>query len=182
MKLFDLRADFSTCCTLRFRRGEDTRVWGDDWFEGSPRGNAYSIPKGERGEERVEGPLPDFTEFALRPIPTFSERAMESLGDLLSRHGEFAAIEVAEPMRYFAFNATTIVNVLDEERSQIARFRSGGVMAVDRHVLLESVTSLPPIFKMPQTRVGQTYVNEQFVAEALRHQLSGFRFDLLFQK
>jgi hypothetical protein len=180
MKLFDLRADFDTCCSFLFRKGEDIHMW-DGRFEGTPQGNSYGVPKGERGEERVDGPLPDFTDFDLA-FPTFSERAIQALGEMLSGHGEFAAIEMDEPMRYFAFNATTIADVLDEERSQIKRFTDGGVMAVDNHVLLESVTSLPPIFKMPQTRVGQTYVNEQFVAEAQRHQLTGFRFDLLFQR
>ena len=181
MKLFDLRADFSTCCAFVFRSGAPS-VWGDGWFEGTPRGTNYPIPQGDRDAERIDGPLPDFTDFALRPFPTFSERAIEALSDLLSAHGEFAAIEMDEPMRYFAFNATTIVDVLDEEMSQIARFRSGGVMAVDRHVLLESVNSLPPIFKMPQTRRNTTYVNEQFVQRVHEHGLTGFRFDLLFER
>jgi hypothetical protein len=181
MKLFQLKADYSECCAFLNQDGVPS-VWGDGWFEGTPRGQTYPIPKGEREEERIDGPLPDFTHFALRPYPTFSERATEVLGDLLSDHGEFAAIEMDEPMRYFAFNATTIVDVLDEKRSEIARFRSGGVMAVDKHILLDSVTSLPPIFKIPQTRRNTTYVNEQFVAQAQSHGLRGFRFDLLFER
>ena len=125
--------------------------------------------------------MPDFTHFDL-VYPTFSERARQALDDLLTPNGEFASIEMDEPMRYFAFNATTMVDALDESRSEIAYFRSGRVMAVDQHVLLDSVTSLPPIFRMPQTRRNTTYVNEAFVARAQQHGLLGFRFNLLFER
>ena len=180
MKLFKLDSDLEVCCAIVFKDGEDIHMW-DGGFHGEPRGNAYPIPKGERGQERIDGPLPDFTHFDLA-YPTFSTRAREALDDLLTPHGEFAAIELDEPMRYFAFNATTIVDVLDEARSEIARFRSGGVMAVDKHVLLDSITTLPPIFKIPQTRRNTTYVNEAFVQRAQASGLQGFRFELLFER
>lgn len=179
MKLFRLKADFSICCAF-LNQSSDASVWGDGWFEGTSRGSDYPIPLGEREEERIDGPLPDFTHFSLDPIPTFSSRAVKSLDDLLTPYGEFAAIEMDEPMRYFAFNATTIVDVLDEEKSKIKRYSDGGVMRVEQHILLESVTSLPPIFKIPQTRRNTTYVNEQFVQRVQASGLLGFRFELLF--
>ena len=180
MKLFDLRADYSACCA--FLRLENTpEVWGDGFFEGTPRPTGYPIPQGERGEERIEGPLPDFTRFELA-YPTFSTRAREALSELLGPYGEFAAIEMDEPMRYFAFNATTMVDVLDEQKSKIKRYSDGGVMRVEQHILLESVTVLPPIFKIPQTRRNTTYVSEAFVERAQACGLLGFRFDLLFTR
>jgi hypothetical protein len=179
MNLLDIRADFDTCCTFLFKEGEDIHMW-DGRFEGTPHQEGYPVPKGERGEDRIDGPLPDFTRFDLA-YPTFSERAMSALGDLLSAHGEFAAIEMDEPMRYFAFNATTIVDVLDEEKSKIKRYSDGGVMRVEQHILLESVISLPPIFKIPQTRRNTTYVNEQFVQRVQASGLLGFRFEPLFE-
>ena len=182
MKLYDLRADFSSCCAFVLQPGETGSTWGDDWFDGTPRGDAYPVPKGCRHQDRIDGPLPDYTEFDLGPFPTFSERAIHALGSLLKENGEFAAIELDEPLRYFAFNTTTIVDILDEARSEIARFRDGRVMAVDQLVLLGSVANLPPIFKIPQTRVETTYVSEEFVTKAQEHRLSGFRFDLLFQR
>jgi hypothetical protein len=181
MKLFKLKVEYGEYC-LFLRLANTPQVWGDEFFEGTPRKDDYPVPKGERDHDTEAGPLPDFTHFDLDPIPTFSARARDVLDDLLSPYGEFAAIEMDEPMRYFAFNTTTIVDVLDEARSEIARFRSGGVMAVDKHILLGSVTALPPIFKMPQTRRNTTYVNERFVAEVQRHRLSGFGFDLLFER
>ncbi|MFT3778998.1 MAG: hypothetical protein QM772_12105 [Ottowia sp.] len=105
-----------------------------------------------------------------------------TLGPLLSEYGEFAPIELDEPILYFGFNPTTIVDILDESRSEIVRFSSGRVMAVDKYVLLDSVVELPPIFKIPQTRRNTTYVNEAFVTKVRDTGLTGFRFDLLFER
>jgi hypothetical protein len=181
MKLFDLRANYDQHCSFLFKSGEDIHMW-DGMFQGDPHGNVYPIPKGERDEDRIDGPLPDFTHFALRPLPTFSSRAREILDELLTPYGEFAAIELDEPMRYFAFNATTIVDVLDEQKSKIKRYTDGGVMRVEQHILQESVTTLPPIFKIPQTRRNTTYVNEAFVQRVQTSGLQGFRFELLFAR
>ena len=181
MKLFDLRADFSECCAF-LRRNGSAAVWGNGWFEGTPRDSDYPVPQGEREEDRSDGPLPDFTQFNLDPIPTFSARARDLLADFLAPNGEFAAIDLDEPVRYFAYNATTMVDALDETRSEIAWFRSGGVMAVDKYVLLESVRTLPPIFKMPQTRRNTTYVNEELVQRVQASELLGFRFELLYER
>jgi hypothetical protein len=179
MKLFNLRTDLSICCTFLPLEGTPD-VW-DGLFDGTPRLGGYPIRQGERGEERADGPLPDFTTFDLA-YPTFSSRAREILDELLTPYGEFAAIELDEPMRYFAFNATTIVDVLDEQKSKIKRYTDGGVMRVEQHILRESVTTLPPIFKIPQTRRNTTYVNEAFVQRVQTSGLQGFRFELLFAR
>lgn len=180
MKLYELRADYDQCCSFSFRHDEDIHMW-DELFNGERLPADCPIPKGTRHEESMDGPLPDFTHFDL-VYATFSDRARQALNDLLTPNGEFVVIEMDEVMRYYAFNATTMVDALDESRSAIAYFRSGGVMAVDKHVLLDSVTSLPHIFRMPQTRRNTTYVNEAFVERAQQHGLQGFRFNLLFER
>ena len=179
MKLYELRANYDECCSFTFRHGEDIHMW-DELFNGDRLPADCPIPKGTRHEEVMSGPLPDFTHFDL-VYATFSDRARHALDDLLMPNGEFAAIEMDEAMRYFAFNATTMVDALDESRSEIKRFSDGEVMRIPKHVLLESVTSLPPIFRMPQTRRNTTYVNEAFVERAQQGGLLGFRFNLLFE-
>lgn len=182
MKLYDLRADFSIFCSFRYRAGENIHLW-DDIFNGESRSQGYPVPKGERrDDDNIEGPLPDYTDFALGPYPTFSDRAKSVMSELLALYGEFAAIEMHEAMSYSAFNATTIVDVLDEEKSSIKRYTDGGVMRVEKHGLLEMVTTLPPIFKIPQTRRNTTYVNEAFVQRVQASGLQGFRFQLLFER
>ncbi|RYE42494.1 MAG: hypothetical protein EOP24_32455 [Hyphomicrobiales bacterium] len=181
MKLYELRANFDECCAFSFLYEDGGQVW-TDLFDGTPHPQGYPVPLGHRRvDDEADGPLPDYTDFGLL-YPTFSDRARHALDDLLTPNGEFAVIEMDEAMRYFAFNATTMVDVLDESRSAIAYFRSGGVMAVDKHVLLDSITSLPPIFRMPQTRRNTTYVSEAFVERAQQNGLLGFRFNLLFER
>ncbi|WP_158534228.1 hypothetical protein [Paracidovorax avenae] len=181
MKIFDLVCDLHSYASFLLK---DPKVWGDEWFDGNSHAGLYPIPIAERNmEENQEirsDILPDFTQMHLRPIPTFSEKAIQSLGKLLVENGEFAPIEMDEPIRYSAFNTTKIVDILDEDKSEIVRFRSGGVMSVEKYVLLDSVTSVPPIFKIPQTRRNTVYVNEDFVLCAREHALTGFNFKLLF--
>ena len=185
MKLFDLRCDLNNFASFLFDGAQESAKWGDGTFDGTPRRGLYAIPSAIRnfeGEEPRSNVLPDFTEVGLRPIPTFSERAVEVLGEVLTMHGELAPVEMDEPVRYFGFNPTTIVDILDEGRSEIARFRDGRVMSVERHVLADTVYELPPIFKIPQTRRNTTYVSETFVQLAKEKGVRGFRFELLFER
>jgi hypothetical protein len=180
MKLFILSCDLNNYASFLFANTKEAAKWGDDWFEGTPHGVSYPVPVGIRNrveDEPRSDVLPDFTHMGLDPIPTFSKRGVEALGAVLSKHGEFAPIQMDEAVQYVGFNPTTIVDVLDESRSEVKRFRDGRVMAVERHVLLESIAGLPPIFKIPQTRRNTTYVNEGFVQLAEERKLTGFRFE-----
>ena len=185
MKLHKLTCDLDSYASFLFRDAGESAKWSDGWFEGTPRGSSYPVPIGVRnreGDKARSEVLADFTHMGLDPIPTFSQRAVDALGDALREHGELAPIQMDEPVQYYGFNPTTIVNVLDERTSQIKRFSDGGVMRVERHELLDSVTNLPPIFKIPQTRRNTTYVNELFVRLVEDHGLTGFRFELLFER
>ena len=53
------------------------------------------------------------------------------------------------------------------------------IMAIDNYVLRETGIRLPPIFKIPQTRVNKTYVNDEFIARVNECKLTGFRFQPL---
>lgn len=185
MKMFDLTCDLHNYVSFLFKDAKESAKWGDGWFEGTLRGSSYPIPVGVRnleGDEPRSKTLPDFTQFGLCPIPTFSQRAVDALGSVLRAHGELAPIDMDEPVQYFGFNPTTIVDVLDEARSEIVRFRDGRVLAVERHVLVESVVNLPAIFKIPQTRRNTTYVSQEFVRSVQQRGLTGFRFELLFER
>lgn len=185
MKIYDLTCELDGFVSFLFKNLEENDKWAYPMFSGEPLGTSYPVPIGVRDHE--DGPpypetLPDFTQMGLKPIPTFSERAVHTLGAMLTAHGEFASIQLDEPIRYFGFNPTTIVNVLDESRSKIIYFSNGRVMEVEQHVLLEEVKTLPPIFKIPQTRRNTTYVNEDFVNRARATRLTGFRFNLVFER
>lgn len=181
MKLLELGCNFNGLVSFLFKDLEENDKWKYPMFSGEPFKESCPTPIGIR--DIIDGPpypdtLPDFTNIAA--IPTFSEHAIHRLGPMLSDHGEFAPIQMDEPVKYFGFNPTTVVDILDESRSEIVRFSSGRVMAVDRHVLLACVKQLPPIFKIPQSRRNTTYVNEAFVARVKATGLTGFKFNLLW--
>lgn len=182
MKLFELRSNYTGFVSFLFKDLVEDHKWDYPLFSGDPAKGPYPVPSGVRNLEN--GPpypqiLPDFTNLGLSPIPTFSEHAISALGELLE-HGELAPIKLDEPMEYFGFNATAIVDILDESRSQIVRFSSGRVMSVSQYMLATSVKQLPPIFKIPQTRRNTTYVNEAFVMRVEEAGLTGFKFNLLW--
>src|SRR5438552_3879714 len=75
---------------------------------------------------RVINPLPgqvnDYPCIGLR-IPTFSYRAVSALRDLLEPNGELLPLDSDEgPDAFWAYNTTTVADVLDRERSDIEWF------------------------------------------------------------
>ena len=52
-------------------------------------------------------------------------------------------------------------------------------MAIDHYVLRKTGIRLPPVFKIPQTRVNKTYVSDEFIARVNECKLTGFRFQPL---
>jgi hypothetical protein len=184
MKIYELVSDPINFASLVFRDPNEAQKWGDGWFDGSPRGPIYPVPKAVRIREGVEKPkqmLPDFTHIGRQRIPIFSSSAVAALAPVLRPHGELAALLMDELVRYYAFNATTILDLLGDARSEISGFNDGVSISVDRHYLLDSVSSLPPVFKMAQTRRNTTYVNEGFVQLVKQIGLTGFRFEMMFE-
>ena len=184
MKIFDLICDLDRFASFLFADEHESAKWGKGWFDGAPRGNSYPIPRAVRNREG-DGPrsevLPDFTQIGLRPIPTFSAHAIHCIGGMLAENGELASIRMDEGFEYFAFNATNVVDVLDESNSELSLFRDGRVMSVDRHVFLMPASRLPIIFKIPQTRENTTYVTEDFVSLVGGNGLTGFEFKIVFE-
>lgn len=59
--------------------------------------------------------------------PLFSERAREGLADMLDPFGEWLPVVTANGGQYFIYNVTTIVDCIDHEGSELARFPGGRV-------------------------------------------------------
>ena len=182
-----LECNFDGYASFLFKGAEEEDKWLSprdrfNLFDGTPRNGKYPVPQGIRnrvGKEKRSNVLPDFTHIGLTPIPTFSERAVHALGDMLSRYGELAPIKMNEAMQYYGFNPTRIVDVVDEEKSTIAYFSDGGLMDIDHYVLRPDVKELPPIFRIPQLVANTTYVSDEFIARVNECKLTGFRFQPL---
>ncbi len=143
---------------------------------GTPMGSTWRPVRVEvfRGDRRNKHlPAGDFPTFDV--VPTFSARAAQVLGDLLTDHGELLPL-VCEEGQYFVFNCTTFVDGLDTERSEIVYFDDGSVNLVRSYVLDSDKVAGRPVFRLRGERMLNVFVNEAFVRQVQEAGLRGFDF------
>jgi hypothetical protein len=114
-----------------------------------------------------ERPLADLAPVGL-PVPVFSLRAAEALGDLLAPHGELLPLA---GLPYAAFNVTTVLDALDEQRSKLIR-HAGRVMQVSRFELRPERLGAP-IFRLATIPRSDPFVTEAFRERVLAAGLTG---------
>jgi hypothetical protein len=147
---------------------EEERPKIEDRFDTTPIGAEWSAPvvKVIYEEDRP-------TDFAtLAAIPAFGARAVDALGDLLREHGELLEVEGVE---FRVFNVTAAPDALDEDRSEVKRFRSSGrILRILRYELRPEMLSGVSIFKLPQQPRSRVYVTDSFVERVTEAGLVGF--------
>jgi hypothetical protein len=115
-------------------------------------------------------PTSDFP--TLGSTPVFSQRAVDALIDVLVPHGELLPLRVPDGS-FYIYNATHVIDALDEERSELVRFSSGRVMHVASYAFKTDVVQGEAIFKVPQLR-GTVFVSNGFSQRIREADLSGF--------
>lgn len=104
-------------------------------------------------------------------IPAFSPRAVEVLRDLLEPNGELLPINTKQGS-YYIYNTTTIVDLLDRERSEVNWYKDGfTAFAVKRYEVKDGV-SHPGIFRIPE-KPSTLHANDDFVRRVREHGLNG---------
>jgi len=104
----------------------------------------------------------------------FRQQAVEKLRPILEAHGELLAINGAVELQLF--NATCVLDALDEGVSSIARFRSGGILEIRRYAFRAEVLGEYHLFKIPNWRVSPIYVSDVFVDAWTSANLRGLTF------
>jgi hypothetical protein len=115
--------------------------------------------------------------WCLHTILVIRDRMLPSLRPLLESYGELLPVDCEEPVSLF--NATTIIDALDEERSTIARFTDGELLAIERHVFKPDVIANAGIFKLPG-RASSIYLRETVVRRFGELGLRGVAFDMVW--
>jgi hypothetical protein len=113
-------------------------------------------------------------------IPAFSRRAVDALRDFLEPNGELLPL-VASVGEYYAYNITTVVDILDHERSEIEWFNEGRVSALDirRYECIPAKLTGLSIFRLVEMS-SSTFVHQVFVDRVKQHGLQGFHFTRLY--
>lgn len=173
MIIFGLRPDVEAYQWLTFPRENDFLVSQE--LRGTPvrdRWEVLSVTplKDDLSDNALSGDFP-----TLGTIPVFSERAVNSLRDLLEANGEILPLTSADGS-YSAYNVTTVVDALDEVRSKVTRFRDGRVMEILEYAFLPQRLGGLTIFKVPQI-LSNVFVTDVFVSRVREAGLVGFKFN-----
>jgi|JI10StandDraft_1071094.scaffolds.fasta_scaffold205569_3 hypothetical protein len=109
----------------------------------------------------------------------FGSRAVEQLGEVLQKHGELLPL-LCPGANLELYNATRIVDALDEEASSLKRFGSGRIIMVTEYVFKPEKVAEEDVFKIPNLRVCPTFLSHRFVALWERFALRGLGFKLVW--
>jgi hypothetical protein len=157
-------------------RGEDFETLNIT-IDGTPRHGTWRSPpmrlvRKDEGKRLAESDSPWLGSHAL----IFRRHALGELEALLLSYGELLPVACSEA-DLVIFNATRVLNALDEQASGIERLSSGRIMRITRHVFRPEVISGVDIFKIPNLRVSPTYVSERFVERVKATGLRGLIFN-----
>jgi hypothetical protein len=144
-----------------------------------PVGSAWQAPQMSFIRQQEDGSPRRYSDcpWCLHSMLIVRDRALASLRPVLERYGEILPLRCDEPVSLF--NATTILDALDEERSAIVRFDDGDLLAIERHVFRPDVIGNSEIFKLP-VRASSIYLQEPVVRRIGELGLVGLAFDLVW--
>jgi hypothetical protein len=113
-------------------------------------------------------------------VPAFSRRAVDALRDFLEPNGELLPL-VSSVGEYYAYNVTTVVDILDHERSDIVWFneRRVGALRIRRYECIPKKLTGLSIFRLVEMS-SSTFVHQVFVDRVRQHGLQGFDFTRLY--
>ena len=112
-------------------------------------------------------------------VPVFSPKAVTVLEEFLKPNGELLPIS-CDGEKYFLFNATRVVDALDEPKCGLQLFDDGGIMDIIHYSFLKAKLIGIVIFKVPQDPLGWVYVTDPFVNKVRTARLKGFKCRLVW--
>lgn len=172
MRVYELKSDVENYRWLTMVREEDFDALTS--FDGTLVGAAWKPYTVEPISDDLNAgrSLSDFP--TLGTVPTFSQRAVDTLLDVLVENGEVLPL-TSEAGNFYAYNVTLVVDALDEERSETKRFQSSGrIMRVIRYEFYPERLAGLSLFKVPQ--LATEFVTDAFVRRVREADLTGFDF------
>jgi len=101
---------------------------------------------------------------------------------MLEENGEILPLSCNEG-EYYAFSVTTLIDALDESKSQVERFESSGsIMRVLEYAFFGDKLGGATIFKIPQFPRSEVYVTGKFHKLAVENDLLGFKFIKIWEE
>jgi hypothetical protein len=171
MRISKLKSDVDRYRWLALANESEMRILNN--LHDGPIGSAWQPIRAEWIEEDVAAGKPKSDFPTLGTTPVFSERAVDTMLELLVANGEILPLDV-EGEKYFAYNPTRTLDALDQDRSEIVRFPTGRILDVKQYVFLPDKLDGTAIFRLPLLR-GSAFVTDEFAALVRQGELTGFR-------
>jgi len=130
----------------------------------------------DEGRALLESDSPWFGAHAL----IFRPRAISALGPVLSNNGELLPLSSGAD-ELFLFNATRVIDALDECASSVTRFSSGRPMHIQRHIFRPEMLGGADLFKIPNLTVSPAFVSERVVQLWKDTRLRGLDFEEIWR-
>jgi len=109
------------------------------------------------------------------------DQAVDVVGEILRPHGVILPL-LCEEARLALFTAPLVEGVLDEERSQIKRFRSGRIMELRKPVFRTAILGETRAFKLAELPQDDLYLTGDLVEKIVATGLtSGTDFELSYE-
>lgn len=149
-------------------------------FAGLPLGNAFKsvqmeIVREDEGKTLVQSDVPWFGS----NVFVFRSHRIEKIRNFLTQFGELLPVECQGESLEF-YNVTNVVDALNEDASDVARFSGGDIFRVEKYVFHLEALKGQHVFKIPNLRVSPIYLDEGFVTTWKEHGLSGLDFEELW--
>ena len=158
--------------------GSLTRDFGTDDLK--TKGRAWTVPPLAPfwSPQPVVGRVAAFNDYPCvnMLIPVFSRRAVDALRDFLEPNGELLPL-VSNIGEYYAYNITTVADILDHSKSQIIWKGEKSVTAfeITRYECFADKMTGFSIFHLVELP-SSTMVSQVFVDQVQEHDLQGFHF------
>ncbi len=141
-------------------------VDNDDFetFQRLPERRAWSpvrmtlITADERGRPQRRADLPWLGSHVL----VLRDDAIERVGPFLAPHGELLPL-LCDDAHLAVFSAPAVAGALDENRSDIVRFRSGRIMAIRHPIFRRHPIGTSKAFKLAEVLRGDLYLTADIV-------------------
>lgn len=152
-------------------------------LDGHPRANSWRPVRMKRLKRSEQGQTlkpSDFPSCSGGDMLILSRAAKEKIGAELERFGELLPLACDEG-EFWVFNVTSVVDGLDESRSQVLRASdTGAVLMIRTHAFRPSELARAEVFKLPQTLRGLIYVTRSFLEKVQGAGLAGLEFEQLW--
>jgi hypothetical protein len=103
--------------------------------------------------------------------------AANGLRETMRPYGEFLPLKGGDGLELFS--ATTVLDALDEDQSEIIRFDDGDILNIERYVFRQEAVGNCPIFKLPY-RASNLYMQAGFIDQINDMGFSGIGFKLVW--